>query len=205
MRNMDREKYLHSPTLTNTYRDLTDLHKTLDNQFISELKRALPFNEELLDRWDRAKKLGFGEHSSIYDSSLVFCVINVGSHVWIGPFTIIDGSGGLTIGDHCTISAGVHIYTHDNVERTLTGGAADIIRASVEIGSNTYIGPHSVIKRGISIGHHVIIGSGSYVNKTVPPYSVIAGSPATVIGEVIVSQHHIRINYFKKDNDQAAF
>ena len=38
----------------------------------------------------------------------------VGEGTWIGAFTVIDGSGGLTIGKGCDISSGVHIYTHSS-------------------------------------------------------------------------------------------
>ena len=38
----------------------------------------------------------------------------IGEGTWIGAFTVIDGSGGLTIGSGCDISSGVHIYTHSS-------------------------------------------------------------------------------------------
>jgi hypothetical protein len=65
--------------------------------------------------------LGFGEDISAYDSCLVIGDVKVGKGCWIGPFAILDGYGGLTIGDCCTISAGAHIYTHYSVARTLDG------------------------------------------------------------------------------------
>ena len=44
-----------------------------------------------------------------------FCIISgepkIGKDTWIGYFCLIDGSGGLEIGEHCSISSGVHIYT----------------------------------------------------------------------------------------------
>ena len=71
-------------------------------------KRTLPLADYIVDRWEKARELGFGEGTSIYDSSLVFGDVRVGEHTWIGPFTLLDGSGGgLEIGSHCSISAGV--------------------------------------------------------------------------------------------------
>jgi hypothetical protein len=58
----------------------------------------------LVDRWDKARMLGFGEDISAYDSCLVIGDVKVGKGCWIGPFAILDGYGGLTIGDCCTIS-----------------------------------------------------------------------------------------------------
>ena len=44
----------------------------------------------------------------------------IGPGCWIGAFTVIDGSGGLTIGAGCDISAGAQIYTHSTVRRVLS-------------------------------------------------------------------------------------
>ena len=41
----------------------------------------------------------------------------VGEGTWIGAFTMIDGSGGLTIGRGCDISSGAQLYTHSSVRR----------------------------------------------------------------------------------------
>src|SRR5687768_10876088 len=85
-------------------------------------KRVLPLNELLTDRWEKASYLGFGKGTSIYDSSIVLGDVKIGANTWIGPFTILDGSGGLTIGSNCSISAGAQLYTHDSVKWATSGG-----------------------------------------------------------------------------------
>jgi acetyltransferase-like isoleucine patch superfamily enzyme len=145
--------------------------------------RVLPFGDYLVDRWDKARLLGFGEGSSIYDSSMVIGRVRVGRDCWIGPFTILDGSGGLELGDRCTVSAGVHIYTHDTVNRTLHG--AEIERRPVKIGHNVYLGPNVVVASGVTIGDQVVVGANSFVNSDIPSGSKAVGCPAKVIGKVI--------------------
>jgi acetyltransferase-like isoleucine patch superfamily enzyme len=145
-------------------------------------KRVLPLADYLVDRWDKAKVLGFGEGTNVYDSCLVLGDVKVGKNCWIGPFTILDGSGGLEIGDNCTISAGVHIYSHDNVQQTLD--ASPIERSPVKIGSRVYIGPQSVVTRGVTIGDRVVIGAQSLVNADVASGTKVAGTPARVLGTV---------------------
>ena len=54
----------------------------------------------------------------------------IGEGCWIGAFTVIDGSGGLTIGRGCDISAGAQIYSHSTVKRVVTDRAAEIERAA---------------------------------------------------------------------------
>jgi acetyltransferase-like isoleucine patch superfamily enzyme len=173
------------------------LHLKLDQQFLTEFNRSLPFSEIFIDRWERAKKLGFGEGTSIYDNSLVFGDVKIGNKCWIGPNTIIDGTGGLIIGNFVTVSVGVHIYTHDNVKQTLSGGKFPIEYAKVFVGNCTYIGPQTIITKGISIGNHCLIASNSFVNKSFDDYSIIAGNPAKKIGKVIFENDQVRFEYEK--------
>lgn len=140
--------------------------------------RVLSFPEMLSDRWEKSRFLGFGEYSSIYDSSLVFGDVTVGEHTWIGPYTLLDGSGGLTIGSHCSISAGVQIYTHDSVSWAISGGVAEYDYAPVTIGNNCYIGPQTVIAKGVTIGAGSIVGALSYVDRDVSPGAKVWGRPA---------------------------
>lgn len=142
-------------------------------------RRTLPFGDYISDRWIKARDIGFDEGSSIYDSSLVFDDVKVGKDVWIGPFTILDGSGGLLkIGDNCHISAGVQIYTHDTVNQVLHGEPVE--KANVTIGHHCYIGPNTVISKGVTIGDYVVIGANSLVNKDVPSNSKGYGTPFRV-------------------------
>jgi acetyltransferase-like isoleucine patch superfamily enzyme len=192
---MNREQFLKNHPEEQTYNNLQLLHQSLFTEFKKQFNRTLPFTDEVFDRWERAKKLGWGEGSSVYDSSYIFGEVKVGKKCWIGPFTIIDGSGGLSIGDHCTISTGVHIYTHDNLKQTLSGGKLPIEQEAVSIGNCTYIGPQSMITKGIHIGNHSVVASNSFVNKNVEDYAIVAGNPAKVIGTVIVKEHDIEFDY----------
>lgn len=181
---MNRKEQLASDSQKSFYESIIELHETLDNAFLRNYNRSLPLNETFIDRWDRAKKLGFGGKSSIYDSSVVIGEVKVGMNVWIGPFTIIDGSGNITIGDYCTISAGVHIYTHDNVMQTLTSGAMEIERTPVAIGNNVYVGPNAIITKGVTIGNNCVIGANAFVNRDVPDNTIVMGQPGKVVGKV---------------------
>ncbi len=143
--------------------------------------RVLSMGDYISDRWEKAKFLGFGKNSSIYDSALVFGDVRVGKNCWIGPFTILDGSGSkLVIGDNCDISAGVQIYTHDTINRIIFNKEID--KAKVYIGNHCYIGPNVVIQKGVSIGDYVVIGANSFVNSDIPSYAKAAGVPARIIG-----------------------
>ena len=181
---MNRKEQLTNDSQKSFYESILELHETLDNAFLRNHNRSLPLNEVLIDRWERANKLGFGDNTSIYDSSVVIGNVKVGMNVWIGPFTIIDGSGNISIGDYCTISAGVHIYTHDNVMQTLTSGKMQIERTPVVIGNNVYVGPNAIITKGVIIGNSCVIAAGAFVNKDVPDYSIVMGQPGKIVGKI---------------------
>lgn len=106
----------------------------------------------------------------------------IGEGCWIGAFTVVDGSGGLTIGRGCDISAGAQIYTHSTVARVVSERARDIERAPTVIGDHVHIGAGAVVLMGCTIGDHSVIGAGAVVREftTVPPWSVVVGVPAVV-------------------------
>lgn len=106
----------------------------------------------------------------------------IGEHCWIGAFTVIDGSGGLSIGSGCDISAGAQIYTHSTVGRVLSGGAEPIARAATVIGDHVHVGAGAIVLMGCNVGHHSIVAAGAVVpqHTDVPPWSIVAGVPATV-------------------------
>lgn len=169
------------------FEGLVGLYQELRLRVREKWNRDLPFGELLSDRWERAKSLGFGEGTSIYHDSYVYGDVRVGKNSWIGPYTILDGSGGLEIGSYCSISAGVHIYTHDSVKWALSSGKAEYERASVRVGNCCHIGAQVVIVKGVNIGDHCVIGAGAFVNCHIPSFSIVVGEPCRVIGTVRVS------------------
>lgn len=102
--------------------------------------------------------------------------------------TMIDGSSPylLKIGNHVRIAEGVKILTHDYSWSVLKRWSSDEIspgvilgaQSPVEIGNCVFIGMNAVITRGVTIGDHVVIGTGSIVTKDCPSNGVYAGNPA---------------------------
>lgn len=162
---------------------LKQYFKILENLFFNKkekFNRVLPLGELFVDRWEKAELLGFAEGSSIYDSAVVLGNVKVGKHTWIGPNVILDGSGGLEIGEYCSVSAGVQIYTHDSVNWAISGGKKPYEYARTKISDHCYIGPNTIIQRGVEVGKGCIIGANSFVNRDIPPNCKAYGNPVII-------------------------
>ncbi|MFH1670323.1 MAG: acyltransferase [Patescibacteria group bacterium] len=164
------------------------LYRKLHKRMREQKNRDLPFCDLLFDRYERANDLGFSEGASIYQSSCVFGDVQVGEKTWIGPNVILDGSGGLTIGKSCCIGACSQIYTHDSVRWALSGAKEEQERAPVSIGDCCFIGPLTVIAKGVTISDHCVIGACSYVDKDIPSYTVAFGRPAVPVRKLDPSE-----------------
>ena len=168
---------------------LIGFYRERAGHFQEKFRRLVPFGDMVADRWEKAKLLGFGQGTSVYDSVLVFGDVVVGEHTWIGPQVVLDGAGAsLRIGDYCSICCGAQIYTHHTVAWAITGGKAPYDYAPVTIGSCVYIGPNTIVSKGVTLGSHVLIGAHSLVNKSLPDYAVAWGQPAKIVGSIVMDE-----------------
>jgi acetyltransferase-like isoleucine patch superfamily enzyme len=111
----------------------------------------------------------------------------IGEGTWIGAFTVIDGSGGLTIGAGCDISCGAQIYTHSTVRRCVSGRTFnEVERRPTRIGDRVFVGANAVIMMGVTVGDGAVVGAGAVVTRDVPAYTVVAGVPAVPTARVTV-------------------
>jgi len=160
--------------------------------------RINPFSEALTDWKEKGRFVG-GNNVTIYDTAIITGEMQIGDNTWIGPFTSLDGSGGLRIGGNCSISSGVRILTHDTVKWALSGGKQDYEYSPVTIGDSCFIGVNTIILRGTSIGNHCLIGACSLVNQDIPDGSIVVGSPAKIIGRVEIDGDEVNLVYNSKN------
>ena len=90
--------------------------------------------------------------------------------------------GKITIGDHCLITHGCYILSHDGAAHVID--AKDSGTGYVTIGNHVFIGVNSVVLRNVTIGDHAIIGAGSVVNKDIPEGAIAAGNPVKIIKQL---------------------
>ena len=118
-------------------------------------------------------------------------LLQIGDHVYIGHYNVIDASGGLTLGEGVQITTHCAVLTHSShhalrrAGRAYWGSAdpAGFVRAATRIGDYSFIGAHSVVAPGCRIGRGVLVRAFSYVSGEVPDFAIVAGQPAQVIGD----------------------
>ncbi|MEK7177769.1 MAG: acyltransferase [Patescibacteria group bacterium] len=106
--------------------------------------------------------------------------ISIGEDSIIGEGVVLDGRDKLSIGSHVDIATEVMIYNsqHDvNQENFMA------TNAPVKIEDYVFIGPRVIILAGVTVGRGAIVGAGAIVTKDVPPYAIVGGVPAKIIGE----------------------
>lgn len=97
--------------------------------------------------------------------------------------TILD-SAHVEIGDNVMIAPNVSIFTAGHPidpELRIQGWE---FAFPVQIGNNVWIGGHTVINAGVTIGDNSVIGSGSVVTRDIPPNVVAVGNPCRILREI---------------------
>lgn len=177
----DWDALLAQPWHTELAGRLRGLRQRLKAKFL----RHVPLGTLLHDRFELAREYGFGEGTSVYDECLILGDVQLGKHCWVGPFTILDGAHApLRIGDHSSIGAGTHVYTHDTIERTLSAGQVEPNKRATTIGRACFISPQCMIGPGSVIGDHSFVAAQSFVQGQFASHSFLAGNPAKRVGRV---------------------
>lgn len=159
---------------------LRRLQRSLQDEKKADFSRRVPFGDLVTDRWENAARYGFGEGTSCYDNVLVIGDVSVGRRTWIGPNVILDGQGGLEIGDDCQILAGAQLYSHSTLRRCLSKEQSGMDVARTRIGNGVYIAPNTVVQMGVEIGDGAVIGAMSFVRSNIPAGMAAWGCPARV-------------------------
>ena len=134
--------------------------------------------------------------------------LRLADHVFIGQFNFIDASAGLQIDEGVQISNFVSIVSHSSHQSIrllgrryvahdegITGPMPGYIRAPIQIGAYSFIGPHSVIEAGSQIGRGAVICAYAQVRGAVPAFAIMAGQPARQVGDVRIGDAKLLARY----------
>lgn len=124
--------------------------------------------------------------------------LQVGRNSAINGGTMFVLSEQTKIGDNVWISFDCLLMDHDghsphpavrrqDLPNYLNGRAKDwsvVKGAPISIEDDAWIGARAIILKGVTVGRASIVGAGAVVTKDVPPYSIVGGNPAVIIGTV---------------------
>lgn len=108
--------------------------------------------------------ISVGDNSQIGERSQNGAYTTIGADVIMAPDVII-----------WTIS---HAFSRTDIPINQQG-ATEI--QPVTIGDDVWLGQRAIIKPGVTVGNHAIIGAGSIVTKDIPEWAIVAGNPARII------------------------
>lgn len=106
--------------------------------------------------------------------------IVIGKNSIIGHSAILDGRNGLTVGDNVNMSTGVWIWTmeHDPQDPLFAPKGGPVF-----IEDYAWISCRTIILPNTRIGRGAVVCAGAVVTRDVPPYAIVGGVPARIIGQ----------------------
>lgn len=108
----------------------------------------------------------------------------LGPRAGVAPGAVLDCRGGLTIGADTMIGIQSILLTsgHRFTSRESPMRAQGFTQAPVTIGDDVWVGARVIVLPGTTVGAGAILAAGATVTKDVPPYAIVAGTPAKFIG-----------------------
>ena len=127
-----------------------------------------------------------GSNSEIHD--YVSCnvgkgFIKIGTNCSIQTSSVLDGYGGITIGNDVRIANHVSIISaqHNYLSSDTLIRKQGMTAKGITIGNDVWIGSGARILDGVNIGSGAVIGAGAVVTKDIPENQVAIGTPAHII------------------------
>jgi acetyltransferase-like isoleucine patch superfamily enzyme len=110
--------------------------------------------------------------------------ISIGQNVFLGPYAVVYGHGGVNIGERCLIAMHCRILSSNH---TVPPFGTDIqsqpdVLLPTKIGRDVWLGAGVTILGGVTIAEGCIVGAGSLVTRDLPQGAIAYGSPAEVKG-----------------------
>ena len=106
--------------------------------------------------------------------------IKIGDNSHINRGCLLDGRGGILIGNNVSISHNVSLITGSH---NINAPNFSAIFMPININDYVWIGANVTVLQNVKIGQGAVVCAGAVVTKDVEPYSIVAGTPARPIGK----------------------
>ena len=127
--------------------------------------------------------------------------------IYSGTFFDLGPEGEVEVGSYCTLVGAIfstnrkvvvadhafiahEVVLADGFSATPCGVGEDAVAnqailepgLSISVGNNSWIGARAILLAGARIGEGAIVGAAAVVDFLVPPYAIVAGNPARIVG-----------------------
>ena len=119
----------------------------------------------------------------------------VGDNTIFGTDNTVNCYCGVYIGPECLFADSVYIvdFDHNYWDPVMSIRSQGISKSPIRLERDLWVGTMVTIIRGVTVGRGSVIGAMSLVNRDVPPYSVVGGVPAKVLGWRPQPRGHARL------------
>lgn len=131
------------------------------------------------------RRVVVGAGASVAAECVVHGPVVIGDASSLNPRVSIDGGrAGVRIGRGTRIATGCALFAFDHGIAPERPIAEQPVRSlGIIVGDDVWIGANAGVTDGVRIGDHAVVGMGAVVTRDVPPYAIVAGVPARVIGD----------------------
>ncbi len=132
-------------------------------------------------------RINIGDQTLFRSYCSVLCgdegVLNIGSRVFFNNYCSINCLHEISIGDDSIFGEGVRLYDHNHGFRQegIPFWKQPMKKASINIGTNCWIGSNTIILSNVKIGDNVVIGANNIIYKSIPSNSIVKSGIPQII------------------------
>ncbi|MEP6483250.1 MAG: WxcM-like domain-containing protein [Rudaea sp.] len=144
----------------------------------------------------RCESKEIGDRTRIWAFAHVLPGARIGADCNVCDHVFIEND--VVIGDRVTVKCGVQLWDGIRVENDVFIGPNATFTndrfprskqypetfAATHVEQGASIGANATILPGLRIGRHAMVGAGAVVTRSVPPYAIVVGNPARIVGYV---------------------
>lgn len=160
-----------------------------------------------------ANRIKIGNNVRIDD----FCVlsagvggIEIGNYIHIAVYSSLIGAGKIILADFCNISSKVAIYSSNDdysgefmTNPMVPTEYTNVTYADVTLGKHVIVGSGSIILPGVTLFDGVAVGALSLVKNSFDSFLIVAGNPAIILkprANLVLGYENIMSQYYVNDN-----
>lgn len=145
-----------------------------------------------INNWSKTPPAKIGKNTVVSPYVLFAENTKIGDECYVGPHCVFEKN--IRIANNVSIGSGVHFCSDvkvndlvsigSNVSFTKSAHVKGDEHASTTVEVGAVIGDGAIIYTGVSIGQYASVSPGALISRSVPPYAIVEGNPARIVGYV---------------------